>query len=256
MISKHGNIRDATEIKPLGLLAGIKGNILNLADYALPVIGGNKPRPLTVAVFGSSMNSGKTTMVSDLVHGACRLGIKVSAAKLTGTGSGPDIWKVVDAGASEMLDFTDEGYASTAGLELQQLLSISRNLIARTTTNDTKLLVLEIADGLLQQETRALLESPEFRRLIDGCLFASSDSVAAVAAVNYLQSLPLDVLAIGGIMTQSSLTPREAVSACGIPYLKRCDLQRKAVVRSLLRELTDVQKRAQQESGNVIAIGN
>lgn len=255
VISKHGKIKAATEIIPMGLLGDAEGRILNLADYALPVLQSQHFRPRTIAVFGTSMNSGKTTMASDLVQGAQRAGLKVNAAKLTGTGSGPDIWKMLDAGASEMLDFTDQGYASTAGLALPTLLDISHVLISRLSKRETDLLVLEIADGLLQRETRALLNCPEFRDLIDGCLLASPDSIAAVRAVNQLQSLPLNVLGIGGVMSQSPLTSREATEACGIPYLTRSDLHQEGVINTLLAELSGSSPGKNGKSENIVAFG-
>lgn len=253
--AKHEGIKGATEITPLGLLANADGEVLNLARYALPEREPQRPRPLTIAVFGTSMNSGKTTMASDLVHGAAALGIEVKAAKLTGTGSGPDIWKILDAGASEMLDFTDQGYASTVGLSLPQLLAISRQLIAHLSTADTSLLVLEIADGLLQRETRALLTSPEFQSLIDGCLLASPDAIAAVGAVHELQSLGMNVLGMGGVMTQSPLTSREASAACGSPILTRSDLHRSNVLEALLSELAETSKSRPWANDNVVAFG-
>lgn len=255
VIAKHDKLKGATEIEPLGLLANIDGNVMNLSHYALPSIKNMRSRPLTVAVFGTSMNSGKTTMASDLVHGASRQGMKVNAAKITGTGSGPDIWKMLDAGANEMLDFTDQGYASTVDLSLHQLLDITRTLISRLSTRDTDLVVLEIADGLLQTETSLLVNSPEFRSLVDGCLIASSDAIAAVGAVHHIQSLPMNVLAIGGMMTLSPMTSKEATDACGIPFLTRSDIHNKEVVQTLLAELESTAKDDVTTNENIVAFG-
>lgn len=255
-VSKHGKMKGATEIQPLGLLTNAKGKILNLSDYALPVIQSDRRRPPTMVVLGTSMNSGKTTMAADLINGAARMGMKVCAAKITGTGSGPDVWKMIDAGAHEMLDFTDEGYASTFGLNLQQLLDITHNLIARMTAKETDLLVLEIADGLLQQETAALLSSQEFRDSVDGCLLASTDAIATVGAVHQLQAQSLNVFGIGGVMAQSPLTAREASIACGIPLLQRNDLHNSEVVSSLMTELASTTKTDTQGHENVIAFGS
>ena len=59
------------------------------------------------------MNAGKTTTNRYLVHSLNRLGARPGATKVTGTGSGNDYWVMLDAGAHQMLDFTDVGLAST-----------------------------------------------------------------------------------------------------------------------------------------------
>ncbi|WP_241087428.1 hypothetical protein [Candidatus Vondammii sp. HM_W22] len=82
-------------------------------------------------------------MAADLIHDAARMGMKVCTAKITDTRSGPDVGKMIDADAHEILDFTNERYASTFGLNLQQLLDITHNLIARMAAKETDLLILE-----------------------------------------------------------------------------------------------------------------
>ena len=59
------------------------------------------------------MNSGKTTTAAHLIKGLVQAGLKVGAAKLTGTGAVGDIWLMQDAGANLVLDFTDTGFPST-----------------------------------------------------------------------------------------------------------------------------------------------
>ena len=83
------------------------------ADFALEPHIRTVDRPPTVAVIGTSMNSGKTTTIQYLVHGLSRTGVRPGATKVTGTGSGGDYWVMIDAGAHRMLDFTDAGLAST-----------------------------------------------------------------------------------------------------------------------------------------------
>ena len=75
------------------------------------------------------MNSGKTTTAASLIHGLKRAGLKVAAVKVTGTGSGGDLWSMSDAGAATTLDFTDLGHASTAGLPHTEVLRVANGLI-------------------------------------------------------------------------------------------------------------------------------
>ncbi|MDQ3421982.1 MAG: DUF1611 domain-containing protein, partial [Actinomycetota bacterium] len=62
----HGKMDPATSLYPLGLLADADGTAINLRDGALSVDPKTVPsdRPVTIAVVGASMNSGKTTVAA------------------------------------------------------------------------------------------------------------------------------------------------------------------------------------------------
>ena len=114
-LSWHSRIaRGPTQITPHGLLAGPTGEPVNLRDHALPSIDRvPASRPLTLAVAGTAMDSGKTQTAAYLAKGLTLAGRRVGYAKVTGTGSGGDTWVLKDAGADPVLDFTDAGLAST-----------------------------------------------------------------------------------------------------------------------------------------------
>ena len=88
MLSRSMDVRSATDILPVGLVGDERGRPLNIADFALDPVVDPVPAPRTVAVIGTSMNSGKTTTVHYLVHGLSRSGYQPAATKVTGTGSG------------------------------------------------------------------------------------------------------------------------------------------------------------------------
>jgi hypothetical protein len=103
MTRKHASIKQPTRIEVLGLLADGEGRTLNIAQFALPRAEAPIRPQLTIAVVGSSMNAGKTTTAAGLVHGLSRAGFRVGAAKITGTGSGADLWTMHDAGAADAM---------------------------------------------------------------------------------------------------------------------------------------------------------
>ena len=74
VLSRSRDVRSATDIMPVGLVADERGRPLNVADFALPLADRGVERPPTIAVLGTSMNSGKTTTVHYLVHGLSRAG--------------------------------------------------------------------------------------------------------------------------------------------------------------------------------------
>lgn len=220
-ISWHARIRRGpTTIVPLGLVADAAGRPINLADWALPV--GPDPgaeRPTVIAVLGSSMDAGKSTVAAHVVRGLLRLGLRPGYAKLTGTGAGGDVWLASDAGASPALDFTDAGFASTYRVSPHEIEGIARTLMAGLAGARVDVAVLEVADGLLQPETAAIVRSEWFAGLVDGLLFATADAMAAQAGVEQLRGLNLPIIAAGGRLTSSPLEQREAAQATALPVL-------------------------------------
>ncbi len=225
--SRHGPIRQATQIEPLGLLADADGRRLNLIDWRLRAAAPRQAaKPLAIAVLGSSMNAGKTTTCAALVRGLAQAGLRVGAAKVTGTGSGGDRWSVIDAGADPVFDFTDAGHATTFGLCGAALADVMHTLTAQLAAQGAEACVLEIADGLLQKETAALATSDIFRRTVDGVVFAANGSMSALAGVAWLRQHRLPVLALSGLVTASPLATREAAEATGLPVLSPDELGR------------------------------
>jgi dethiobiotin synthetase len=222
--SRHRKMRAATRITPIGLLADAEGNVVNLSRFALPRLARPKVRPLVVAFVGTSMNAGKTTAAAHLVRGLTRAGLRVGAAKVTGTGAGGDTWLLRDAGALPVLDFTDAGHASTYLASRDAVEITLETLVAHLAAAGVDAIVLEIADGLLQQETAALLESPIFDALVDRLVFAAGDAMGAAAGVQWLAQRNIPVAAITGALTQAPLAIAEASAATRLPVLRLDEL--------------------------------
>lgn len=225
VLSRHAKMRTATRIEPVGLLADDDGKVLNLGWFGLPRLTLPPVLPPVVAVVGTSMNAGKTTAAAGLIHGLSRAGLHVAATKVTGTGSGGDLWTMLDAGARSVLDFTDHGHTSTAGLTLDRIESVALSLIAHSATSNPDLIVVEVADGLLQRETGALLQCKRLREALHGVLFAAGDAMGAVAGHDWLVKAGHRVLGVSGLLSASPLAVREAEAALGWPVLSLADLR-------------------------------
>jgi hypothetical protein len=196
---------------------------LSMDDFALPVpVGGSGPELGTLVVVGSSMNAGKTTTAAALIRGWARAGLRVGAGKVTGSGSGKDRWMYEDAGAGEIVDFLDFGMASTFGYPLsrlrQTMVGIRDTLVAR----GASVVVLEIADGLLQAETRGLAEG--LAGFADGAVLAVADGLSAVAGVEIMREVGVPVRVVSGLVTASPLAAREAAAATGLAVLSPGEL--------------------------------
>lgn len=217
--SGHAAVAKPTRIVPIGLLADDHGQILNLARYRLPDAPAPARPPHAIVVVGTSMNAGKTTTAASLIRGLTAAGLAVGAAKLTGTGSGGDLWSMIDAGARSALDFTDMGHPSTQALDIDLLEAAAHNLIGHLAAAGSDILVMEIADGLFQRETAALLSRPSLTGRFGGILFAAGDAMGAAHGTQWLRERGLPVLAVSGLVSASPLGAREAERASGVPVV-------------------------------------
>lgn len=226
MISRHAKTRQPTQITPIGLLADAKGNTVNLNGFAVnPDRALHPQRPHIVAVVGSSMNAGKTTTVAEVGRAALRGGLRTGAIKLTGTGSGGDLWKYQDSGIDPVFDFTDGGYATTVDVSIASL-EVLFNRLVNAAAASCDIIIVELADGLYQKETDGLLRSPSFRASIDSILFAASDPMAGMAGVQALREIGLEPSALSGAVTASPLAAQELESLSDVEVF---GLQRFAV---------------------------
>lgn len=226
VVSCHDRIvKGPTHITPLGLLANGDGQRVNLRDYALEPIGTISGLfPTIVAVVGTAMDSGKTQTSAYLVRGLIAAGLRVGYAKVTGTGAGGDTWLLKDAGADPVLDFTDVGLASTYLVSPEEIDEVLVTLIAHIAQQGVDAIVVEIADGIFQRETAALLRSPMFNRLVGGTVLAARDAMGASAGVNWLRAQSRPVLAVSGLLSASPLQSAEVKEATGLPVYNRDDL--------------------------------
>lgn len=221
IVSRHSGVKRATHIQPIGVLAAARGEPLNISRGALAPRPANcaGSRPIVIAVFGASMNAGKTTAAANIIRSLKKQNAKVAAVKLTGTGSGGDCWLFKDAGADPVLDFTDAGFATTYNAPIAELEKAARLLFAELSAASPDFIVCEIADGLLQQETSALLMSPFLKETTDSVVFAAADPISAAAGVHILASHGYAPAAICGVIGASPLAAAEAEKATGLRVL-------------------------------------
>jgi hypothetical protein len=224
LLSKHEKMKVPTLIDPIGIIGDINKQPINLSQFSLEQVTSIGSRPLTIAVVGTSMNAGKTTTAASLIKGLTSYGMKVGAAKITGTGAGGDIWFMKDAGADPVLDFIDAGFPSTYLIPFQQIIHIMHTLTNYLSRAGVDAIVLEVADGLFQKETAKLLSSKEFSQKVDGLLFAAGEAMGGRAGVEWLKRRGLPVLALSGTLTRSPLAMREVENTINIPVLTKRSL--------------------------------
>ena len=237
---RHSGMKPATTIEPIGLLLDAHGQRVNLRQFGLRSAKPAHSKPTSIAptqpdcsasrparvlaVVGSSMDAGKTTAAGQLIRGLSAAGLRVGAAKVTGTGSGGDLWHMIDCGATSAFDFTDAGHASTYMLEPEAVERILHTLIDELVKAQSDVIVLEVVDGLYQRETEQLLRSACFRQSVDGVFLAVRDALAAAAGCEWLRAAGLPLFGVTGAINMAPLSVREAEAATGKRVLGEADL--------------------------------
>jgi Domain of unknown function (DUF1611_C) P-loop domain len=222
--SKHAKAADPSKLRLLGFIGDAEGRPLRLRQFGLsPRLFAHQSQ--VIVVCGTSMDAGKTHTALSLIVGLRQQGLRVAAIKLTGTATGKDTWNMLDAGACIALDFVDGGFASTYLCSADELLGLYHLLMAHATSHKPDYVVIEIADGLLQNETAALLQNRRFTRTVDAWVFAAGDPLGAAGGVRVMRDWGIAPLAISGVVSMSALGIRETQLATELPCLTAHSLQ-------------------------------
>ena len=214
-----------TRVIPVGILCGKDGNPINLAHYSLPERSGSKNLTVIAAV-GASMNAGKTTAVASFAHGLSRAGYGVATIRVTGTGAFGDYNAYVDAGADYVADFVDAGMVSTYLEPVSRIMKSTETLLGHAAENGCDVAIIELADGIFQDETAALLSRHGFRSGISGFLFAAPCAASAAGGCSALRTMNIEPSIVTGMVSCSPLATKEAEAAAGVHVVKReslCD---------------------------------
>ncbi len=219
LLSKHEDIEKPTALHFVGYLVDSEGEKINLKKLkfrkALPT---GKLSNLIVVV-GTGMNTGKTTVSRRLIRSLYECGLRVAACKLTGSVSNRDQDEMRSASATVTLDFSDYGFPSTYLASKEELIDLFNTLLSDVEKFSPDVIVMEIADGVLQRETRMLLEDPFFKEMVGGIVLAAESSLSGLFAVKILEEMEYKVACVSGKMTSSPLYVREFQSSCKVPIL-------------------------------------
>ncbi len=232
---QHEAMGAPTSVRIVGVAEDADGKRLTLARYGrLP--SGERPQRV-IAVVGSGMNAGKTTAAAALARGLHRSGLRVGAIKATGTGSFGDLQAYEDAGAQWVGDFGLTGMASTYRQPVDRLIASLESLLAMAREDGCDAAVVELADGLLQPETRALLTDPRLRRSFDGLIYAAADALSGIGGIEQLDRWGWRPMALTGLVTRAPLAVRELLAGRPVDVWGRDELADPAIANRLLLPL-------------------
>jgi len=234
MRARNERVRPATRVLPLGRVTTVGGRPVNVADYALPAVHTSPALPV-IAVLGTAMNAGKTLATARLGYGLRQAGRRVALIKATGTGAFGDYNEFADTGVALVGDFTDAGMATTYLQPHARIVEGIARLLAEAERRGCDVAVMEIADGLFQRETAALLADPAVAAGFAGVVFACGDPVAAAGGAAELRRLGIEPAALTGMLSCSPMASGEAEAATGLRVLTQGDLSDPAEAMRLLR---------------------
>jgi hypothetical protein len=214
--SRHVETRRPTTLRFLGFLADETGRRVNLKELRFHPTTVPAPLGNVLLVVGTAMNSGKTTTAAKLVKALLHRGVRIAACKLTGSVCQRDRGEFHAAGAHHCRDFSDYGFPSTYLATEDELLGLFETMTADAARASPDLTVLEIADGVLQRETRLLLAHPALRQ-VRGVVVTAPCSASALFGIAQVAGHGLEVVAVSGRITNSPLCVREFEAASRIP---------------------------------------
>lgn len=221
--SMHYKYEDVgpTKLRLIGLAIDQKRNVVNtkklMQREMIPFSGAAASATRIILSLGSSMDSGKTTSAAYLVHGLKNFGLKAAYIKLTGTVYTKDSDLAWDLGADAVADFGDYGFPSTYMCEEDELLSLYETLLAKVLLHHPDYVVMEIADGLYERETKMLLTNHHVISTIDGVMFSAGDSLAAINGIQLLNRWGVNPTLLSGLLTASPLLIREVKENTNVP---------------------------------------
>ncbi len=222
--TKNTETKSPTRLQFLGYLTDPNGHRINLQECQFRPKQLDTPEQKVILVVGTGMNSGKTTTAVKLIKGLINRGGKVAACKVTGSVSERDRLAMKGTAAHDVRDFSDYGFPSTYRLPEQELIALFQTMVADACSINPDVVVMEIADGVLQKETQMLLNNDHIKSSVQGSLMAASCALSAIHGVELLKRWNHNLLAVSGRITSSPLCVREFTENCEVPVVSSVGL--------------------------------
>lgn len=217
-----------TRLKIIGYVITTYGDVINtikIKEKSIQNFTGYAAKQTKVILsVGSSMDSGKTTTAGYLINGLKKQGAKVAYVKLTGTVYTKDKDFAYDLGADIVTDFADFGFPSTYLCSEDELLNLYESCVQKVLIENPDFVVIEIADGLYQRETKMLLSNSSFMDTVKHIIFSSGDSLSAVNGIEVLSKWCIPPFAVSGMFTTSPLLIQEVKGNTNIPVFTKEEL--------------------------------
>lgn len=240
--SSHAQIGDGggTTLRLIGFTTDADGQVINTkarkADWLVAFSGRAAAATNVVLSIRASPGSGKTTTAAHLLQGLVGQGKRVVYIKLTGTVSTTDRDLAYAMGADQALDFSLYGIPSTYLSSENELLSLYETLLDQALDSEPQYVIVELADGLYQRETKMLLQHKAFMRTVRNVIFSAGDPHSAISGVQTLRQWGIEPFALGGLPTGIPALTQSVADAVDLPVLTPNTLRQKGAALLMSQE--------------------
>ena len=207
-----GNCKDfnillgpATECEVLGSIINNSNKQLNLHDFSKISLNKKSSQIPSIAVIGTGIDSGKTTVTSFIIKTLSKYFKNINACKLAGTASQKDLYAYEDNGANKTSDFVDFGLPSTCMTEKSIIQDCSSSIINHI-SEGADIILMELGDGYHgDYGTKEIIQNKDITKSIEVIVICAYDISGAVNIIENLKSNNLEdkLLIISGPVTNN-----------------------------------------------------
>ena len=204
--SRHSKTSDPTHVRVIGRIRP-NGQLepLNLKQLQFQHSIAHSEYPPVVFVVGTGMNSGKTTSTARIGKALVNSYLSVAILKVTGSVANRDLFEFEAVDAQYTSDFSDYGFPSTYLCAAQEIEALFFQMIEDTLYTKPDIILVEIADGILQRETQMLLKSKVVKATAAGLILTAPCALSALSLVDVARKLGHCPIAVTGIITNAPL---------------------------------------------------
>ena len=195
----------ATECEVVGSITNGGNKQLNLKDFSKVIKSNTIVSIPSIAVIGTGIDSGKTTVTSFIIKTLSKYYKKINACKLAGTASQKDLYAYEDNGATKTSDFVDFGLPSTCMNDKNIIQECSASVI-NFISQDADILLMELGDGYHgDYGTREIIQNTGITKYIKVIVICAYDISGAINIIENLKLNKLDdkLLIISGPVTNN-----------------------------------------------------
>ncbi len=203
------NVQEVGEALRVRVLGGItrKGKLLNINQASIfkPLDIMKNDIPLIITT-GSSMDSGKTTVATEITKTLTRIGMRLAGTKVTGVGAQRDLYKMQDYGVYEAVSFVDCGVTSTANIDGADMVRLTKGALEHLSKSNPDAIIVEFGDGLMgKYGVDAILRDPQIQKNVRLHIGCARDPVGAVKLAEECAKIGLPIDVISGPITDNQV---------------------------------------------------
>lgn len=203
------NTKEVGDPMRIRVLGGIsrKGKQININQKMLfkPTSTMESDIPLII-VTGTSMDSGKTTVATEIIKTLTHMGMKLAGTKLTGVGALRDLYKMQDYGVYNAVSFVDAGITSTANIDDTTMVEMTKGAIEHLSKDKPDAIIIEFGDGLMgHYGVDAILKMPEVQKNVRLHIGCAGDPIGAIGLANGCAAIGMPIDVISGPVTDNEV---------------------------------------------------